>query len=103
MAQNGLEAIQYLRTNQVNLVFMDCQMPEMDGFTATKIIRNDPSLNSNHLPIVAMTANALNGDKERCLAAGMTDYISKPARKKDIIELVSKFAKKEQSTLSIHN
>lgn len=96
LAQNGVEAIEYLKTSKVDLVFMDCQMPEMDGFTATKIIRDDPLLNANHLPIIAMTANALNGDKERCLAAGMTDYISKPARKKDIIELVSRFVKKEQ-------
>ena len=81
IAENGLQALALLRDTAENsrydLVLMDCQMPEMDGYDATKAIRKDPLLNSD-IPIIAMTANAMKGDKEKCLAAGMSDYISKP-------------------------
>ena len=76
---NGLEAVKVLEEIDYDLVFMDCQMPEMDGFEATELIRSPDSAVRNHLvPIVAMTANAMQGDRERCLDAGMNDYIPKP-------------------------
>ncbi|UTA46957.1 ATP-binding protein [Simiduia sp. 21SJ11W-1] len=83
MAGNGAEALDHLmetpRQDAFDLVLMDCQMPEMDGYTATRLIRNGKagSLNAD-IPIIAMTANAMKGDREQCIAAGMNDYISKP-------------------------
>ena len=76
---NGLEAVQALETVPYDLVFMDVQMPEMDGFQATRVIRDPHSQVLDHLvPIIAMTAHAMQGDRERCLEAGMDDYVSKP-------------------------
>ena len=78
-AWNGMEALDILRQRRVDVVFMDCQMPVMDGYAATLEIRRPGSgVQDPAVPIIAMTANALSGDRERCLAAGMTDYITKP-------------------------
>lgn len=78
-AANGEEAIRILETMEFDLIFMDVQMPVMDGFTTTRVIRDKKSGVKNHdIPIVAMTANAMQGDQENCLNIGMNDYISKP-------------------------
>jgi len=80
---NGLEAIRALATiplhsKSYDLVLMDCQMPEMDGFETTRRIRKNEAENDTHIPIIALTANAMQGDREACLESGMDDYISKP-------------------------
>ena len=82
IAENGREAIKQLNEQPANtyqLILMDCQMPEMDGYQATKAIRNgDSGKHYQNITIIALTANAMQGDKEKCLAAGMNDYLSKP-------------------------
>jgi CheY-like chemotaxis protein len=78
IAENGLEAIEKYKDNTYDLIFMDVQMPEKDGYETTKEIRKiEKSLNKK-TPIIALTANALSGDQEKCLAAGMDEYLTKP-------------------------
>ena len=89
---NGMEAVSALELINYDLVLMDCQMPEMDGFEATSVIRNSESKVHNHaVPIIAMTANAMVGDRERCIEAGMNDYLSKPVKKAALKEILGKW------------
>lgn len=85
---NGIEAIEAVLRTQYALILMDCQMPEMDGYQATKEIRKLEAATGKHIPIVAMTANALSTDRINCLAAGMDDYISKPINQKKLAEVL---------------
>jgi signal transduction histidine kinase/ActR/RegA family two-component response regulator len=89
LANNGVEALHVLKEQCFDLVLMDCQMPEMDGFDATREIRKlgIKTLYEQHLPVIAMTANVMSGDRERCLAVGMDDYIGKPVQR-DHLEAV---------------
>jgi len=89
---NGMEAIRALEKLPYDLVLMDVQMPEMDGFEATKHIRNPQSVVLNHeIPVIAMTAHAMKGDKEICLQAGMDDYITKPISLQSLIKVLEKW------------
>jgi CheY-like chemotaxis protein len=86
VALDGREALTKYQAGRFELVLMDVQMPEMDGFEATAAIREMEETTGAHVPIVAMTAHALTGDRERCLAAGMDGYISKPFRVEELLK-----------------
>ncbi len=90
VADNGLEAVKKVEKSTYDLVLMDCQMPEMDGYEATTKIRLEEN-GSKHTLIIAMTAHAMQGDRERCLKAGMDDYIAKPIRKENLFEIMEKW------------
>ena len=93
---NGHEAVQALELIHYDLVLLDCQMPEMDGFEATALIRDPSSKVLNHaVPIIALTANAMKKDRDECLAAGMDDYLSKPLKKAELAEVIGKWLKLE--------
>ena len=88
---SGKEAVANLQRYDYDLVLMDCQMPEIDGYEATRQIRDKNSHVKNHnIPIVAMTANAMQGDKEKCLEAGMDDYVAKPIKTEEIAEAIER-------------
>jgi CheY-like chemotaxis protein len=89
VAVDGREAVQMFLRNSYHAIFMDCQMPELDGYEATRLIRSETD--SPRTPIIAMTANALVGDRERCLETGMDDYIPKPLRMREVSAAVEKW------------
>jgi two-component system, sensor histidine kinase len=93
LASNGREALEALIGAEFDIVLMDVQMPVMTGLEATEAIRRTERGSSRHIPIVAMTAHAMTGDKELCLASGMDGYLSKPIRPKDLLEALEKFAR----------
>jgi two-component system sensor histidine kinase/response regulator len=98
VATNGQLALEMYKKSDFDIVLMDCQMPEMDGLSATRLIRQyEQQTSKRHCPIVAMTANAMSGDKEKCLQAGMNDFIAKPFRTQDLIQKVTKWINQEQS------
>jgi CheY-like chemotaxis protein len=93
---DGLEAVRALELINYDLVLMDCQMPEMDGFEATAMIRDVNSKVLNHdVPIIAITANAMKGDREDCIAAGMDDYLAKPVKQSELSEMLGKWLKSD--------
>jgi CheY-like chemotaxis protein len=87
VAANGAEALEMIAATDYDIVFMDCQMPVMDGYEATKRIRQSRLA---QVPIVAMTAHAMKGDRERCLAVGMTEYLSKPLKPEAVAETIDR-------------
>jgi PAS domain S-box-containing protein len=89
-AANGLEVLRALSAARFDLILMDVQMPEMDGFQATRRIREMEATGERHIPIVAMTAHAMAGDCERCLAGGMDDYLAKPVSKEDLLRVIER-------------
>jgi signal transduction histidine kinase/DNA-binding response OmpR family regulator len=91
IAGNGKEAVAALQQRPYDLVFMDQQMPEMDGLEATRVIRSSPDVFNTSVPIIAMTANALKGDRQICLDAGMDDYLSKPVTADKIKAMLDKW------------
>jgi two-component system, sensor histidine kinase and response regulator len=88
VANTGREVLGILGEQPFDLVLMDVEMPEMDGLEATTTIRRKEAATGTHVPIIAMTAYAMNGDRERCLAAGMDGYVSKPIRKTDLLNII---------------
>jgi PAS domain S-box-containing protein len=94
IAANGWQAIQRIDEFSYDIVFMDCEMPEMDGFEATAAIRRR-SDSKSRLPVIAVTAQAMQGDKERCLLAGMSDYISKPVKQEDFASALKEWLLKK--------
>ena len=92
LAEDGSEAIEMIAKKQYAIVFMDCQMPVMDGYEATHAIREREAREGGHQVIVAMTAHALQGDRERCIEAGMDDYLSKPFGRDKIHEMIERWA-----------
>ena len=94
LAENGKVALEKIKNDEFDLVLMDVQMPEMDGITATKAIRNMEDDRKRSVPIIALTANALTEDKERCLEAGMNGFLTKPIRNEELKKTLSEFSKK---------
>jgi two-component system sensor histidine kinase/response regulator len=89
LANDGIEALEKYNTGNYNLILMDCQMPNLDGLNAaTKIREIESKNNKNRCPIVAMTANAMKGDRENCIAAGMDDFLSKPFKSFDLLKII---------------
>ena len=98
-AANGKEAIRALEMRPYDIVLMDCQMPEMDGYEATGEIRNPASKVLDHkVPVIAMTAHAITGDRERCLEAGMDDYLCKPVNPRELCDMIEKWIKEPEDS-----
>ncbi len=102
-AENGAEALAQLKSGEFVVVLMDCQMPVMDGYTATRTLRELEKETGQHQPVVALTAHALSGERERVLAAGMDDYLSKPVRPSSLDKMIRRYAKLARRPLAISN
>lgn len=104
VVKNGLEAIDAVQHKTYDLVLMDCMMPEMDGYRATTEIRRQQSAGRlHHFPIIALTANAIEGDREKCLTTGMDDYLAKPIKAKDLVNIIELWLGNSKSIRSRNN
>ena len=92
LVQDGMEAVEAWATGEFDMIFMDVQMPALDGFEATRMIRERENTLGGHTTIIAMTAHALERDRKECLDAGMDDYISKPINFNDLFGLIMKYS-----------
>jgi two-component system, sensor histidine kinase and response regulator len=100
VAGNGLETLQALASQSFDLVLMDVQMPEMDGLEATAAIREKEKGTSFRQPIIALTAHAIKGDREKCLAAGMDGYLSKPIRPQELDDVLDRYVARRSDSAS---
>ncbi len=100
IAEDGIEAIQLWRKNDYDLILMDCQMPNMDGYEATFNIRREEKT-ANHVPIIALTANASETDRKKCRDCGMDEVITKPYRKQELVDLLDRWLSEEPYLMSI--
>lgn len=91
LAENGQQALDKIAANTYDIVLMDCQMPELDGYQATMKLREREKQTGSHLPVIALTANAMVGDREKCLKAGMDDYLSKPIKSDKLFAVMKKW------------
>ena len=105
VVDNGLEAVRAITDSPLDqmqkrydMILMDCQMPELDGFQATQKIRRWETSQHQHIPIIALTANAMSGDREKCLGAGMDDYLSKPFTQEQLFDVCKKWISLESKT-----
>jgi two-component system, sensor histidine kinase and response regulator len=101
VANNGREALETLEKEQFDLVLMDVQMPEMDGFEATAAIREKEKESKQRLPVIALTAHAMKGDRQKCLAAGMDGYLSKPIRPQELEELLRIYVTRKMEAVKL--
>jgi CheY-like chemotaxis protein len=92
LVENGLQVLEALDTKTFDLVIMDVRMPEMDGYEASRKIRESEKTNGGHIPIIAITAHAIKGDRERCLEAGMDEYVSKPISSDKLFDIIETLA-----------
>ena len=92
VAVDGRDALQAYERGSFDVILMDCQMPEMDGYDCTRTIRLKEAALGCHVPIIALTANAMKGDAEKCYEAGMDAYISKPYKAAELKEMLTKWA-----------
>ncbi len=88
---SGRKAVEELKTKNYKLVLMDCQMPDMDGFETTNVIRKSETMTGKHIPIIGLTAHAMEGDRDKCIAAGMDDYLSKPTSLDKMSRMLAKW------------
>jgi two-component system sensor histidine kinase/response regulator len=98
---NGREALDAIQKDAFDLILMDVQMPVMAGIETTRAIRENEVLTKGHTPIIALTAHAMKGDQDRCIAAGMDGYLSKPIRASDLLNTVATYAKKKPVEVSV--
>jgi CheY-like chemotaxis protein len=98
VASNGSEAVALLERERFDLVLMDLEMPEMSGFEATAAIRGRERQTGQHIPILALTAHAMKGDRERCLAAGMDGYVAKPIRASELYQAIAELVPSAAAT-----
>jgi two-component system, sensor histidine kinase len=103
VAANGFEALEALAQRTYDIVFMDCQMPEMDGYAATQALRMREAQTGGHLPVIAMTANAMPSDREQCLAIGMDDYMTKPVKPEALSVLLQKWLQAAPDTSPVRD
>lgn len=96
-ATNGHEAVEMVQSGSIDMILMDCQMPELDGYEATQQIRQLEEGSAKRIPIIALTAHAMKGDKEKCLEAGMDDYLSKPIYEDQLAEMISRWTSAQEA------
>jgi two-component system sensor histidine kinase/response regulator len=101
VVENGMEAVATFESDLFDIVFLDCQMPELDGYAAARIIKKLQEQRETHIPVIAMTANALEGSKADCLAAGMDDYIAKPIEPVELEKILRNWSKDPEKISTI--